>query len=54
MGKFENQMGKEGPHSQKALKHQQQMHQVSFPVSNNVTTFPITILDVNFQKTIPT
>ena len=53
MEKFENQMDKEGHHSQQALKHQQQSHQVSIPVTNNVTTFPITILHVNFQKPFP-
>ena len=43
VGKFENQMDKEGHHSQQALKHQQQVHWLSVLVTNNVTTFPITI-----------
>ena len=34
-------MGKGRHYSQQALKYQQQSHQVSVPVTNNVTTFPI-------------
>ena len=40
-------------YSQETLKHVQQVHQVSILVTNNVTTFPITILDVKLQKPFP-
>ena len=36
-----------------ALKHAQQVYQVSVPVTNNVTTFPITIYYVTLQKPFP-
>ena len=49
-GKERKEMGKEGHYSQQTLKHQQQVHQVSDPVTNNVTTFPIIILNLNFQN----
>ena len=44
---------KEGHYSQQALKHVQHMHQVSVLVTNNVTTFPITIYDLTLQKPFP-
>ena len=47
-------MGKDGHYTQQALKHVQQVHQVSVHVTNNVINLPIDNLACFPPKTIPT
>ena len=47
-------MDMDGHYSQQALKHVQHVHQVSVPVTNNVTSIPHYNLGCYPPKTIPT
>ena len=50
-GKIEHKMGKDRHYCQQALKHLQQVYQVSVLVTNNVTTSPIRIFRMVPSKT---
>ena len=54
VGRFYKRMGKDEHYSQQALKHAQQVHQVSVHVTNNVTNISHYNLGCKPPKAIPT